>query len=350
MSTTVDEILTQAEPWLTPVTPERPGGERADDDERHYAVTSEIGKLESPAAWGGPNWRTILRSGGELLQDRSKDLLIANYMAYAMYHQDGVRGLTRGVALVTGLVERFWETMFPEVKRVRGRANAVAWLIAKAAEALSRYKPAPSDGPALGELVAILERLQSASRERFGNATPSFRPLFDEIDRRRVELEATSAREREADEIGAVLVRAAHEERRTSSASPLAYRLMRAGLYTFVVEAPETDASGRTRVTAPPSELFERMTSLTRDHLWPSLVEEAEVALTTHRFWLDLHRYVALGLAGLGETHASARTEVVREALQIARRTPALLTQQFGNGTPFADEKTRRWFLTEALA
>lgn len=367
---TAEEILRLADPWMAPVSAEQPGGERADDDDRYVAVVAEIERLQSPSEmWASRLWN-VVSEGGALLRERSKDFRIATYMAYVMHRKNGIEGLLTGAALLTALIETYWSTMFPEAKRIKARANALGWFVERSSDLLSRHKPSLRERETLQGLSALLARLQHATRERFGDAAPSIRPLREAVERLLFDVDIAPddapsplgfAPELSAPpsdvknmaswlrDMSGALVYAAHIERRADPSRPLSYRLMRAGLYTSVVAAPVTAASEQSTVVAPPSGHRERIAALASQRLWGALLEEAELTLAAYRFWLDLHRHSAAALAGLGDAHGAASAEVTRETLALLRRVPELLSMRFDDGTPFADEVTRRWILGMAL-
>jgi len=370
MPVNIDQILRLAEPWTAPISPNLPGGVRADEDERYVAVTTEIAMLESPIAGRGPKLARIIDCGGELLREKSKDLLIASYVSYALHRQDGPPGLLTGLALLTVLIESYWETMFPEVRRIRGRVNALQWFIERAQRQLAAYQPVATDRAAFEHAVVATRRLYDSARERFDDYCPAIRPLQEHLERTLFDLDSAPSPQIPVvrvpaipllpsdpwqastwlRELGPAMVQAAHSERRASRGSALAYRMMRQGLYAHITAPPPLDPSGRSRIPPPPQALYDRMAMLVRDQAWALLVDEAESALFAHRFWLDLHRYVALALPQLGDSYTRAHQEVVRETVVVVRRMPTLFLMHFSDGTPFADEKTRRWLLSATFA
>ncbi len=58
-------------------------------------------------------WRTVRRLALEAIATRSKDFEIAAWLTEAALRLDGLRGFTAAVLLMDGLVERFWEGLYP---------------------------------------------------------------------------------------------------------------------------------------------------------------------------------------------------------------------------------------------
>jgi type VI secretion system protein ImpA len=60
-----------------------------------------------------PQWRTVRDLGIEAIAGHSKDLEIAAWLTEALLRSDGLVGFTAGVRLMHGLVEGFWDELFP---------------------------------------------------------------------------------------------------------------------------------------------------------------------------------------------------------------------------------------------
>src|SRR5690606_39728345 len=86
-------------------------------------------------------WEAIKRDATKLLTQKSKDLLIASYLARALHKLGGFAGLVQGFALLAELCERFWDDMEPPKNKERRRANALSWLFDQLERAIGEYKP-----------------------------------------------------------------------------------------------------------------------------------------------------------------------------------------------------------------
>src|SRR6516162_3479878 len=58
----------------------------------------------------------VIRLTSELLTAKTKDLQVAAWLTEAMLKQKGFRGLKDGLSLCCGLVEKFWDTLYPEME------------------------------------------------------------------------------------------------------------------------------------------------------------------------------------------------------------------------------------------
>lgn len=61
-----------------------------------------------------PDWREVKRVGLELF-GRAKDLRIAMLLTQALTHTDGIPGLRDGLALLQGLLDRYWDEVHPQL-------------------------------------------------------------------------------------------------------------------------------------------------------------------------------------------------------------------------------------------
>jgi len=115
-----------------------------------------------------------------------------------------------------------------------------------------------------------------------------------------------------------------------------------------VTRVPPTQEGNRTFVPPPRFDAADELNSLLGSQNWGKLLQESEPAFEGARFWLDLHRYAALALGGLG--HEEARDAVVLETTTMVRRLPGLLELEFNDGQPFASVETQEWLSANAPA
>jgi type VI secretion system protein ImpA len=109
------------ESLLFEVSPESPCGE----DLSYDAAFLELEDMVRTKSAGGvvegaeevieePNWREVRERSLELLR-RSKDLRVALYLALGLLKTEGLAGLRDGLAVLRGLLERFWDNLYPKL-------------------------------------------------------------------------------------------------------------------------------------------------------------------------------------------------------------------------------------------
>jgi len=59
-------------------------------------------------------WRDVAATAEKILRNKSKDLEVASWYAEALIRLHGFAGLRDGIVLMQGLVERYWDGLYPE--------------------------------------------------------------------------------------------------------------------------------------------------------------------------------------------------------------------------------------------
>lgn len=70
----------------------------------------------------GPKWSAIKKDAISLLS-KTKDVRIAIALTQALLHTEGLVGLEKGLELVHGLLERYWDQLYPEIDEDDGDAQ-----------------------------------------------------------------------------------------------------------------------------------------------------------------------------------------------------------------------------------
>jgi type VI secretion system protein VasJ len=163
--------MTDVAVWLEPITGEAPGGRDARHEPEHERIRSELEKLSSVHG-KLVDWQLIRRDGQALLQNKSKDLLIAGYLAFAWAKLDGLDGLARGMRLLASLMERYPDALQPQ--RPRARANALSWFVERAAELPAAEGCSGADA---ARLRSAHGALLASARTLLGDECPSLNEL-----------------------------------------------------------------------------------------------------------------------------------------------------------------------------
>jgi len=116
----LDPALAESEPalapWLVGVSDEARCGDDLEYDNDFLALTqAAAGKPETQfSAAEPPDWRSV-RSLAEDLNQRSRDLRIANLWLRARLHLDGFAALAPGLRLFEQLLTRWWDELHPRL-------------------------------------------------------------------------------------------------------------------------------------------------------------------------------------------------------------------------------------------
>ena len=84
------------------------------------------------------DWVLVAKLASEALATKSKDLQIAAWLTEAMLRREGYAGLQAGLGLLRGLIENFWDTLYPELEDgdAELRAAPLDWVGARLDQAI----------------------------------------------------------------------------------------------------------------------------------------------------------------------------------------------------------------------
>ena len=105
---------------LSEISPDAPCGEDISYDvafmelERLARGTTETQVGDHIQEGEEPDWKKVYHLSLELLE-RSRDLRLILYLTTAMLCLEGLPGFRNGLALLRGVVERYWEHLFPQL-------------------------------------------------------------------------------------------------------------------------------------------------------------------------------------------------------------------------------------------
>lgn|GEM_PF-186321 len=365
-----------------PVSIDKACGSDVRYDPAFDELQTEVDKLSSPAVAGTVNWEKVCRYSTDILLNKSKDLLVASYLSVGLIHTRRNDGFAVGLKLYLDLLERFWEDLYPQKVRMRGRTKSIEWWLEKTEAALKQVRDISFPPAQLQLIKENLSRIDNFLSEHLENS-PSLNPIkefFNEI----------SARTEEAVEskVTTQAVQDSLEEQTTVSmeskshktvdhfisykitsqqdagkalneglvriseatyflwqqdlASPQAYRLSRTAAWYFVNDLPPA-TNGHTRIQPPTVQDKNLMLDLRNNSDPEALLKAAETRLSQYIFWLDINRLTAEALARLGSRFEKAHDAVCEETAFLLHRLPGLEELSFSDGTPFATPDTKQW-------
>ena len=177
-TTTLTDTQQRVDRWLAPISDASPVGDDQRYEPAHESLRAVIASLDRPEEVE-VDWKDFTSNAEALLSTRSKDLVIACYFAYALLQTEGILGLTNGMKLLSGILEKYWESCFPALKRVRGRINAIEWFVERISIVLANTEDT-TNASKLSEETERFTRLVSSC---FADNAPSTRPLLDAVQR-----------------------------------------------------------------------------------------------------------------------------------------------------------------------
>ena len=369
MSTQVFDI----EKIIAPLADGKPPcGELAKYEPEYESAEREVAKQEGVTPLP-VNWAQVLDFSKTVLESKSKDLLMASYLCFALFNLKGYPGLASGLKAYLALVKNYWEDVFPEKRRMRGRIATVTWLTEKLNRAMDKRPPESGDGPALTEGIAALEELGQFFTEQLARDAPDLNIILRVLREYARECErantatAPAAAPASPSVVGPVVIAseddvpkalrpcqvtvfsAAAFIRGRKLEDPRSYRLMRVGAWLTVDQLP-SHKEGITQFTAVPPAVVQKYAAYVAEKKYAQLIPEVEESFSKSPFWLDAHRLTANALEGLGASHAPARQTVINELALFLRRLPEALHLKYSDATPWANDQTRLWIEQEVMA
>ncbi len=114
--------IVDVEALLTPIPGENPAGESL----RYTPVYDEIQEARREddildfGEWQREpkkaDWDRVIQTATEALSTRTKDLQIGVWLTEALLKKHGFQGLARGLEVLAGFLDRFWEHLYPEME------------------------------------------------------------------------------------------------------------------------------------------------------------------------------------------------------------------------------------------
>jgi type VI secretion system protein VasJ len=366
-----------AELGKLPIRPEQPAGDDARYDPLYEELVAEVDKFSSPSASGAVDWNKVVKLSSDILSQKSKDLLVASYLAVALMQTKKFEGVEIGSRIYRDLIEGHWDALFPTKARMRGRVAAIEWWAEKAEGVLEQLPKGPYAEERINALNDNLQKVDQLLSE-YLEEVPSIRPLLDFVGSLEAiapppEPKAASAVPRPPEgnlgTLGAEpstprvvegpveitspetaftvlekalgdVARVADYFREESLSNPTAFRLARVAAWSAVESLPPSEG-GQTII--PPPYSADSLRGLLGEGQEEALVRGAEQNLMEYILWLDLNFWAAEALARMGEGYEGAAEAVRGETALLLRRLPGLEELKFSDGTPFAADDTREW-------
>lgn len=182
---------------LAPIPGDNPAGKDLRYDPRYDKIKEARREdLDLPA--GGlavdrkvADWPAVITQARTLLEKETKDLQLSVWLTEALLKKDGFGGFATGLQATAGLLEQFWETLWPELDPddLELRSGPLEWVGSKL-DVTVRQTPIASQGVSLldyqlsraipTEQAAIED---SAKREEREEAANSGRRMPEEVDK-----------------------------------------------------------------------------------------------------------------------------------------------------------------------
>lgn len=148
-----------------PIPGADPAGENIRYEEEFTQLEDEIGKMQS----AGPtavDWARVATMASTILADRSKDLLVASWLTFALHRDSGLTGLADGLSVIQGIIDTYWDDCFPPIKRMRARVGAVDWIAERIGPSLEAVTVDAGNADLIVALFDIVDGLDRSLSEK----------------------------------------------------------------------------------------------------------------------------------------------------------------------------------------
>ncbi len=356
---------------------ESPAGRDVRDLECFLELQAEIDRARSISQTGSVDWKKVQDLSTDILDREGKDLLVACYLSVALTRNGGPPGFLEGLLVMKDLVEDYWETLYPPLKRIRGRRNALAWWIDVQKELLPALEgPALSpeemeiaraairsldrtlgekdpEGPLPGSLAGLVGNLpvldpeppeqpeEAAAPEETPPPAPEEQKDAETAAGKPVLLSGN-----DPEESLALIYPALRDLSETLLISdPDDFRLYRYGrmaAWDPVLALP--DSNDRvTRIPPPPHPILSAFETILESQNIADILEFCESRQKDYPFWLDLSCREAMALERSGGTGQKASLAIRSELTFLIQRLPGIESLAFSDNTPFLSPAGREW-------
>lgn len=176
------DIPVDVEHLLDPISPERPAGESL-RYEGIYDEVKEARHADNPALPQGiyeqevetADWATVEELCVGALETKTKDLQLAAWLTEAWIHRHGFGGAAAGIDLMAGLVEGFWDDLYPPIRDgdLDFRLGPLRWVDDKLPSTLKSVAVTAPDVSGEADTFSLLEWEQAPSGDAAEEGAPN---------------------------------------------------------------------------------------------------------------------------------------------------------------------------------
>jgi len=356
----------------SPISAEQPCGSDIRYEPAMEQLATEMEKLNNPTATP-IDWLSVANAAEEILSKQSKDILVASYLGVALLQNNGMQGLDEGLRLLKNMTGMYWEPMFPPIKRMRGRQQAIQWWADRTVEWLksagkneqekelveslnqnlqdfdSFLAGVMDEPPSLSDMKGMLAMIP-VHVDNAAETQPASSSSATEAKAQKTSIAQglpqgegitdTDAAEKALKQALGVISKVADFLMDADLSDPRAYRLSRMAAWSSVEATPPATAK-KTMIPPPPKQLRQALETMEENAAWENLLKAAEEHVGEYLFWFDLSGSASTALEQLN--HPEAVSEVEKSTADYVMRLAGIEKLTFSDGTPFASEKTKAW-------
>ena len=167
------DITSEVKILLEPINSESPTGQDASKTDAYFKFTQEIGRLPKP------DYEICITLATEILQNQSKDLWIASRLCLAWFRMEKTIGLRHGILLISELVKRYSDELFPRKKEQL--IKAIQFLDDKRFKTAGKEEISENNAKYFIEIHQLLDELRKTASEVYENKNIKFSVIPEAI-------------------------------------------------------------------------------------------------------------------------------------------------------------------------
>lgn len=310
------------------------------------AIQIEVDKLS------GCDFKLVINRCQYVLSQCAKDMRVAAYLCFGLAHESGAIGLIQGISLLTNLIVEFNESIHPQ--RKMARVNALKWLNNPRLEAFVTQQSIKKE--VKDELLQTIGQLNQVIASKLGNEFPVFTCLDSWLTSVKLESEKKNKVIQLINKI-----KSEKEETREIDNEKSALETVRQLIDYYQRENLWLTACVYTRVlrwgdfSLPAAVNNKTQLPMLRKEACAQLDKavlsgSAQALLTCcESLFLESGGQVYLNLqyhayqSALQLEHDGLSDLILKDALRLIERYPALLDYTFVDETPFANNECKHW-------
>ncbi|WP_454784527.1 TssA family type VI secretion system protein [Legionella sp. WA2024007413] len=334
-----------------PIPGTNKAGEQCYEFTQYALIRNEVQKLSRIGQSSDVHWLSIIDNSIELLTYYTKDIQIAAYLAYGLFHQYQFKGLAAGLNFLLDFIVNFWEDAYPQ-GRMKAKIETLNWYATQSLNHLKQVKLSTDDEDLLHPIINTLKNLERELLTR-GVHIDLFSSLQKKIeatevitvhtpvqDKSSTELPSSNLQNQSSVNLEPALIlctQFARELMEKDRANPYAYYLNRVAAWGGITGIPVND-NGVTLVKAPEYFNQERIKKVQDTGDWAEIVATAEEIIPQEPFWLDLNLISLNALQKLDGVFNAAYETAKQELAHFIQRISGIEKLRFNDKTPFVSD------------
>ncbi|HAT1773631.1 TPA: type VI secretion system protein, partial [Legionella pneumophila] len=341
---------------IKPIDDKNSVGENCHDSESYILLRNEMQKISRVTLSSTIDWNKVINTSLYLLIEKSKDIQVACYLAYALFHQYRFKGLKIGVQFLSNLINLYWNQMYPK-DRLNVKINFVHWYISQSCSFFELLKLDKEEKKYIEQSIYSLVDLKKTLLEHNVNIDAAqflINRLTDGLHELQIHPEDHFIKEEKIsskvmiqdqsssriDEVDLtqgflILTKRARELMREDLTKAYPYYLNRLAAWGGIKELPTMEDDGVSVILPPDYFNIKRINDVqSRNDLTEILLVTEEI-IPQEPLWLDLQIISCDILQKLGNKYRKAFLTVKREFLHFLHRMPSIEKLKFNNGNSF---------------